>query len=284
MSSPAAVELHRRLLLPAQTAGDIPLPFLYRLAGDDVGTVVTSLTAEDIVAAAAETRLTPEVTARALASAGHYAAATEHLRSQPGLDFQARLLALAEIDTLEGWRALDAEFEAMHPDPGYAFLVAARTHSPSLAQVATGYLDGAERVGAMAILALEIQPTDAAADALLDRWRQRSDLRALRALGRRRDPRVTDDAALLLADPDIAMRQVGAEVLRDLRSPETIAVVTAALEAAEQDDLLVVLAHTLVMMRVVEAGPQLAAKADTTANETLAGLLHRWADQLAPGR
>ena len=279
--SPAAVELHQRLLAPAQTAGGIHLPFLHRLAGEDVGTVATNLTAEDIVAAAAETRLSPELTARALAMAGHHAAATEHLRSQPGLGFQARLFALAEIDTPEGRRALDAEVDAMYFAGGYAFLAVARTHSPSLARVATAQLDGDERVGAQAILALEIQPTDTAADALLDRWRQRSDLRALRALGRRRDSRVVDDAALLLADPDIAMRQVGAEVLRDLRSPETIAAVTTALEAAEQDDLIVVLAHTLAMMQVVEAGSLLAAKADTTNNETLAKLLRRWADQLA---
>ncbi len=80
------------------------------------------------------------------------------------------------------------------------------------------------------------------------------------------------------------MRQVGAEVLRDLRSPETIAVVTAALEAAEQDDLLVVLAQTLAMRRIIEAGPLLAAKADTTANETNARLLRCRADQLASAR
>ena len=285
LCSPAEVELHQNLVARYRGVG-----FLNRIGTTDPDThrqvVETNLTAAEITQAAARTELMPTETALALIRAGYPDDAVEHLNDHRNeIDFTRRLETMAQIDYPASWQSLDDDAA---PDAGlrsFSLLAAARTHSPLLADRAANYLQGGDsrderRDRLIALLALEIQPTDQAADALLHAWQQRSDLAALRALARRRDRRITNDAALFLADPDEEIRQIGADVLRDLRDPATIPTITAALNDAQDDDLTAVLAHTLTMLQATGAAELMRTKAEATTNQTLTQLLRRWANQL----
>jgi hypothetical protein len=161
---------------------------------------------------------------------------------------------------------------------------AARTGSLLLPPRAAKLIDRQDAEGLTALSALELQPTPLAADALLAAWRDRSHLGALRALARRRDPRIVDDCLLLLGDDEPAISQVGAETVRDLRHPSTTDSLLAALDVAPSDSVVAVVAHTLAMLQAPEAAPSLLVVAERVTNPQLADLLRRWAGQLVTGR
>jgi hypothetical protein len=220
--------------------------------------------------------------ARALVRADHADAAVAHLEAVAAETEEHLLLyTIAEIDTPMAWHALDRAADSRDGAVRIISLeAAARTHSPLLPPRAAAAIDGTDVEHLTALLALEIQPTSAAADALLEAWQRRNHLGALRALARRRDPRVLKDCLLLLADGDPAVRRVGAETVRDLRHPVAREALLAALADGDDDDLVVIVAHALVMMAAFDAVPLLRDRSRRSTSDDLSTLLDRWATQL----
>ncbi len=221
----------------------------------------------------------------ALARAGHAEDAVEYLHAaRSGLEGFRLLYPIAEIDIRRSWEILD---EAAQTDPEHAttvnttgLLAAARTRSPLLADRATQLIVDDAAVAPIALLALELQSSPSAAEALLALWHQRGHLGALRALARRGDHRVLDDCRLLLADPDPELRQVGAETLRHLGHPATIDLLTSGVGLDDQPLMVALQADALVSMGVTAAAPDLDRAADRIGDPDLARVLTVWADQL----
>jgi hypothetical protein len=277
VTEPARVELEQ--LLPADGG-------YFRPEGrrsTPVGRSVIALTAAQILDLADRYDLDPAPVARALEAAGYPDDAVDHLDARWHRDLRL-LYTLAEIDTSRAWERLDAAADHAELDVRVTALqAAARSRSPLLAPRAASLLYGGDQENLTALLALEIQATQLAADTLLTAWDDQIHWGALRALGRRRDPRILDHCLLLLFDPERPVRLVAAEVLRDLRHPDSTAAIGAALVESDDDQLTVVVAHTLAMFGELSASPLLAAKAAKTDDPQLVQLLTRWATQLVDG-
>ncbi len=242
-------------------------------------------TVDEMMLASTQLRLSVDQTARALAIDGHGESAIELLASNLNdADDWLNCYALAEFDHPEVWARLDelAQVEAgdfAHPLAWPALLAAAGTSSPLLAprahRLAT---DGPPALARIGLVALERQRTEAAADALLDLY-ERGNLAALRALGRRRDSRITATATSLLDSDDPTQQLTGARCLRDIGDPSTATALLAALPRGGPSDLVLTIGRALAAL-----APPGAAEALGTASGTQSGqaaeLLQHWSELL----
>lgn len=261
--------------------------------GPDEPSADLDLDADDLLAAVADLerdhpRVPAELVGRALARAGFGDRAVVYLEERLELDEDWDLLyPIAAIDRPRSWVILDriaaAEPDVRHHSGVTALLAAGRTQSPMLPARATVIVEAEQALAPIALLALELQQTGLAATALRRLWHN-GHLGALRALARRRDRTVTADCILFLGDPDPEIRLLGAETLRDLADPAALDTVVAALRTATDDQMVTVLAHTLVTTGAPGLAGLIRSKAARSDRPQLAALLERWADQLTLNR
>lgn len=196
---------------------------------------------------------------------------------------------LAAYDTPAVWRTL----ETMATAPTYAryfpIIATGTTTAPYVTQLASAARTAGPDPAVYGInfeiygrVALELHQLDATSD-YLNSLANEGELWALRALGRRRDNRALLPALGMLSSTNRDEALTGAEILRDLRHPDSLFALDQTVRSSTDPNLTITAAHALVMIVPAEANEPLANHGALTLDgQHLVDLWQRQTNQTDP--
>lgn len=209
----------------------------------------------------------------------------QRVMQDPGLALMVSF-QLATYDTPAVWRTL----EVMATAPTYArffpIIATGTTAAPYVTELASAariakpdpavYGFNFEVYGRVA---LELHQLDTTSD-YLSSIANAGELWALRALGRRRDTRALLPALGMLSSPNRDEALTGAEILRDLRHPDSVFALDQTVRSSTDPNLTITAAHALVMIKPAEATKPLTNHGALTPDGE--HLVQLWQSQMNP--
>jgi len=168
--------------------------------------------------------------------------------------------AASELGWLRRPEALDVLVDAFLDDPTASVAAALGWYDDDAACDALQAAAHRPDLSSAVVDALERMRGERSLDALAA---LEDDLRAARALARRRDERALEPLLRALSSDDLDVAFEGADGLRDLRSLAAAHALLSEVQAGRDDDVVACSAHALVAMKAPEAEAALAVLADT---------------------